>query len=276
MVNKTKILVSLLTGVALLASALPSGVAAKGPANVAATVHNFSSTARDSTGGPSQFRSNQTEICVFCHTPHGGSLTGPLWNRTNPTSPWQHYDSQTLGSYLGNLANNRPVSDESLLCMSCHDGSIAVNHLINAPNAGPSPVKSLGGDDMEIGLGFVVGSRIGGSPGNEMGVGDLRDDHPISFSYDDVWNSADYQGTGAKVGKLHPVAFAESPPFSPGEGVRFFNRPMNGLGGNRVECSTCHDPHVEYGSYAGVNMDYAPFLIMKNAGSNLCLACHNK
>lgn len=271
MVNKSKILVSLLAGISLLASALPSGVAAKGTANVVATVHNFSSTAVDGFGAPSPFRSNQTEICVFCHTPHGGSLTGPLWNRNNPTTTWNHYDSQTLGSYLGGLATNRAISDESLLCMSCHDGSIAVNHLINSPNAGPSPVKSLGGDDMEIGLGFVVGARIGGSPGNELGTGDLTDDHPISFSYDDVLTSAEYSGGGAKVGQLRDVATAST---YAGEGVRFFNKPMGTLGGNRVECSTCHDPHVEY-DYAS-NTDYAPFLIMPNTGSNLCLACHNK
>jgi len=272
MENKTKILLSLLAGVTLLASALPSGVAAKGTSDIASTVHNFSSTAIDGYGSPSQFRSNQDEICVFCHTPHGGSLTGPLWNRNDPTTTWQHYTSTSLGTYLGGLATNRALGDESLLCMSCHDGSIAVNHLINAPNTNPS-VTSLGGGDMEIGLGFIVGARIGGSPGNEMGTGDLTDDHPISFSYHDVVNSADYTGGGAKVGQLHTVAEAINPVFSPGEGVRFFGA-TGVAGGDRVECSSCHDPHVGY-DYAS-NTDYAPFLIMPNGGSNLCLACHNK
>ncbi len=272
MARSTKILVAVLSGFALMASVLPSAVLAKGPANVSATIHNFSTAGKASDGSDSQYRSQHSEVCVFCHTPHGGSLTGPLWNRPNPTTTWTHYDSQTLGSYLGGLAQNRAISDESLMCMSCHDGSIYVNHLLNVPNVDPAKITGAGGSDIEI-IGFPALTRIGAGPSDPFGTGDLSDDHPISFSYDDVLLSSEYQAGGAKDGQLRPVAFAESPTFSPGEGVRFFNKPMAGLGGNRVECSTCHDPHVEYDMG---NPDYMPFLIMKNTGSNLCLACHNK
>jgi hypothetical protein len=272
MINRTKTLLGVLIGLVALAAALPCGVAAKGTPNVAGGLHNLSASGTDPFGGPSMYRTDETEICVFCHTPHGGSLTGPLWNRNNPTTSWTHYTSSTLGTYLAGLSNSRAISDESLLCMSCHDGSISVNHVINLPNTRTTPIKDAFGDpDTTIGLGFIVGARIGGSPGNEMGTGDLTDDHPISFSYDDVLASGDYVGAGAKVGQLRDVPTAST---WASEGVRFFNRPMAGLGGNRVECSTCHDPHVEYDAVS--NTAHAPFLIMSNAGSNLCLACHNK
>ena len=48
--------------------------------NVSQTVHNLSATGTGSvttTGG-------QTEVCVFCHTPHGATTFpgAPLWNRS--------------------------------------------------------------------------------------------------------------------------------------------------------------------------------------------------
>ena len=45
-----------------------------GPSKVSVGSHNLS------TSGPSPFGYNTDEdqICVFCHTPHGGTLDGPL------------------------------------------------------------------------------------------------------------------------------------------------------------------------------------------------------
>ena len=42
----------------------------------------------DLTTGSALRNTNATiagQTCVFCHTPHGGSNTIPLWNRTAPT-----------------------------------------------------------------------------------------------------------------------------------------------------------------------------------------------
>jgi predicted CXXCH cytochrome family protein len=39
-----------------------------------------------------------------------------------------------------------------------------------------------------------------------------------------------------------------------------------------MECSSCHDPHVDYVADA----DYTPFLIRPNDRSKLCLTCHIK
>jgi hypothetical protein len=52
------------------------------------------------------------------------------------------------------------------------------------------------------------------------------------------------------------------------DGVRFFGAT------NYIECSTCHDPHVNYS--ASGDPAYTPFLITPNTNSNLCLACHIK
>lgn len=226
---------------------------AKGPANVANTIHNLSASA------PTFFyySDNVSQICVFCHTPHGGRIDGPLWNRNLPAANgFTHYSSETLTLESADPANTtgRNVGDESRLCLSCHDGSATLDHLINPPNeVDPDPVYINGG----------INQAIVDVPDVQDGViGNLSDDHPISFSYDTVVGQGIYGVGGARAGELHSTNDALM------AGVRFFGA------NNRVECSSCHDPHVDY-SPAG-NPAYAPFLIKPNAGSNLCRACHNK
>lgn len=265
----TRIVLVALTALSLLTLSVAGPALAKGAPGVANGIHNLSATGVDpffGTPGSSFYATDEDEICVFCHAPHGGSLTGPLWNRNNPASAWTHYSSPTLSSYMQGLAIGRAVSNESLLCMSCHDGSISVNHLINPPNDRVAPILTTFNNNPNteiIDIFGSVGARIGGSPGNTAGTGDLSDDHPISFSYDSVLASAEYQPAGSKFGELRDVATASA---YAGEGVRFYGA------GNRVECSSCHDPHVDYLA----DNQYSPFLIMPNSGSNLCLACHNK
>jgi hypothetical protein len=177
-----------------------------------------------------------------------------------------------MSSYLKGLDAARLVEDESLLCMSCHDGSISVNHVLNLPNdrggalIATDSVELGNGTDTEIiSLGGTGGARIGES--TTLAQGDLSDDHPISFSYTGVLGSNEYT-IGSKVGELHIVVDAEA------AGVQFFDGGLTG--DDRVECSSCHDPHVNYNLDQGGDVAYTPFLITPNNGSALCLACHNK
>ena len=244
---------------------------AKGTANVKNTIHNLSSSQTNPLY--SMYQSDESEICIFCHTPHGGVLTGPLWNRSLATGPWTHYNSATLSTYMQGLSATRAVNDESLLCMACHDGSISVMHLLNPSNTlGRNPESQFTfNDDVKIVPLFdgSPGAKIGGVRGNAGAFGDLTDDHPISFSYDQVLGSTEYLAGGAKENQLRIVGTTVNPASAlgwQGEGVRFFGTD------NRVECSSCHDPHVDYVTDA----TYTPFLIRPNSGSNLCLSCHNK
>ena len=226
---------------------------AKGTANVSNTVHNLSAT------GPvwSDYLTDEQEVCIFCHTPHGGNNTGPLWNKADPTPAggFVFYRSATLSTVVNNISAVNPVS---LVCLSCHDGSISVNHLLNYGQTFPITTASNGQTDTPIVGTPGANMRIGGSPTNPGDEGQLGDDHPISFSYRDVWN--EYQGAG-RPGLVDPgsAAFLASD-------VRLF-------GAEQVECSSCRDPHVDYESSSP---DHAPFLVMSNAGSALCLACHDK
>jgi hypothetical protein len=100
----------------MVTSCASQAKAVKGQANVTNTVHNLSVTAPpDPYFGISFYETNEDEVCIFCHTPHGGTLDGPLWNRSNPTSAWTHYNSATLSAPLQALSATRAVGSESLL-----------------------------------------------------------------------------------------------------------------------------------------------------------------
>lgn len=271
--------------VAGLLAVLAFSASAKGVPGVKYTVHNMSKDGGYSLGG--YLAKNEDEICIFCHTPHGGNLNGPLWNRPindsvsgvdlSSAGYFTHYTSATLTPAI-NAASTRAVSDISLLCMTCHDGTIATNRVLNVSNrTTPDPtnpttrIEHPSNDWVPIvpditswpNPGPIIGSSQSKIMLGDLTGGDLTDDHPVSFNYTTAY-TADTAG-------LHTLAEAQT------AGVRFFN-------GSNVECSTCHDPHVDYGDPLSGSPNsgdanytkYTPFLYKSNENSALCLACHVK
>jgi predicted CXXCH cytochrome family protein len=59
--------------------------------------------------------------CTFCHAPHGGGGVAPLWNQTLSTQTYTPYASNTAKN-TGKAAVGTPTN----LCLSCHDGTVAV------------------------------------------------------------------------------------------------------------------------------------------------------
>ncbi len=96
------------------------------------------------------------EICVPCHTPHDADTTvtgSPLWNHTVSGATYTVYSSPSLDATMGQPAGS------SLLCLSCHDGTVAVDSFGDTP-----------GTTMYVTTGL-------------LGI-DLSDDHPIGITYD--------------------------------------------------------------------------------------------
>src|SRR5262249_47779774 len=92
------------------------------------------------------------------HTPHNAKPTRALWNRDLPGITYQLYASTTMQATV-----NQP-SGASRLCLSCHDGTIAMGKLRAPPQGEPFKLGAMTGRD-------VLGT-------------DLSDDHPVSFVYD--------------------------------------------------------------------------------------------
>ena len=139
----------------LAATGLSAATAlAQGGASVAQTKHNLSAS------GPGPVRVAGTQgVCIFCHTPHAANPIGPLWNRRDPGTYYQVYRSSTLQATVG-----QPTGT-SRMCLSCHDGTIALTQTYNSNNVIPGAVYITPQDRGYIGT-------------------DLTDDHPISFTYD--------------------------------------------------------------------------------------------
>jgi len=142
----------------LVAVALPLGVQAQAPApaDMVNTKHNLS------VSGPGPIRAlTETRICIFCHAPHNATPQSPLWNKELEPQTYTVYDSPTL--------RVRPLpqpSGPTKLCLSCHDGTIAMGAVVN-----PSGGIAMGG-----------GGALPMDSLSNFGL-DLSGHHPVSFAY---------------------------------------------------------------------------------------------
>ncbi len=108
--------------------------------DVSRTKHNL-------TANPDILATGTTEICVFCHTPHGANLAAngqaPLWNRLLPEdSSYEVYGSPTFDAQ--DVTGTHRPKGVSLACLSCHDGSVAFDSLVNGPGSGGFISANLG------------------------------------------------------------------------------------------------------------------------------------
>ncbi len=115
----------------LILSLIVAGVALGG---IQGSKHDLSS------GGPGPTKStNVDEICVFCHTPHAGRTDMPLvplWNRSANNTGWTNnspYTSNTMNGTSNGPDDANPVSKA---CLSCHDGNVGDETLVNGPGSG--------------------------------------------------------------------------------------------------------------------------------------------
>src|SRR4051794_3929392 len=111
----------------------------------------------------------ESEVCIFCHTPHQAGET-PLWNHTLSAATYTPYSSSTTKASIG-----QPTG-ASKLCLSCHDGTVALG-MINSRSSA-----------------LQMQSGVTTLPTGHSNLGtDLSDDHPISFTYDGPLTSANGQ-----------------------------------------------------------------------------------
>jgi predicted CXXCH cytochrome family protein len=152
-----------------------------------------------SASGPGDIHAlYEEEVCIFCHAPHNATGQRPLWNRHLPPTHYRIYTSSTTDARI-----DQP-SGPSKMCLSCHDGALALGLLASRPVDQP-----------------VVMSRRTIPPGPTDLTQDLSDDHPIGFRFD--------RPLAARDGQLkNPDLVSRELPMGPH---------------NEVHCTTCHDPH---------------------------------
>lgn len=263
-------------------------------AGIAGTKHDLSISG---SGNTFTAANGSSEICAFCHTPHGADTAAPvpLWNRVLGTpASYTTYAALGTSSLDGATA---PVGSVSLACLSCHDGTQAMNTVINQAGSGG---YTAGGATQ---AGTWTGSAAGASPVGSLSAAgialvgtDLRNDHPVGIQYagGGFLSSANLNVTNAvAVGTPNDADFV-TPKVTGNASTAAFWIEKNGTAGRQktdlilytrsdatayngnaiaggaqpyVECATCHDPHTS---------TTATFLRTSNTSSALCLACHTK
>ena len=153
-------------------------------------------------GSPHDFSDelwSEGKVCLPCHTPHNAeTIQAPLWNHELSQATYSIYTSNSL------IATPGQPGIYSMLCLSCHDGTVAVD--------------SFGGNNGS--------NKIPPDSSAHLGI-DLSDDHPVGIEWlhkdaDKLTCSKCHLSHGGGVGG--------------GTGdVPFFD--------GKVECASCHDVH---------------------------------
>ena len=185
------------------------------------------------------------------------------------------------GSATLDGAETAEIGSVSLACLSCHDGTQAMDVVINGPGSGNYNPNGSEIDPVAIGV-------MTGAPVPMLGQ-DLTNDHPISMQYG---------GGGATVADANGTFTGTlgDPDFVPPEKATINGQPIwwvnsnvgtaarektdmllytrNDLGVQEpfVECGSCHDPH----NAASQGTGSVAFLRTSNAASAVCVACHTK
>lgn len=217
-------------------------------ASILTTKHNLSVT------GPGPVKAlTETQICIFCHTPHRAITDTPLWNHSLSSASYQLYTSPTL---LSPTSPTIQPDGDSRLCLSCHDGTVAIGSVVNIGGS-PTTVSMQG-----TGPGGVIPSG-----GGYVGT-DLSGHHPVSIEMNS--NLVTDKNTQCNEGVVSwKVCF---PPA--GQPVKL--RPTNNSYGSStpprqgVQCTSCHDPHNDPSPPNSVFLRIGD----RNNTDQLCTKCH--
>ncbi|OQX16310.1 MAG: hypothetical protein BWK76_11745 [Desulfobulbaceae bacterium A2] len=170
-----------------------------------------------SSGGQAIKASGLDQVCIFCHTPHNARSDVPyLWNRSAQTSTYIPYTSTTMKAPAGQIGQAGQPTGASKLCLSCHDGTIALGAILTVGTSSWIP--------------FSGASTLSGRS-SSLGT-DLSDDHPVSFDY-----QSSITGGNTELVPSSTIAPTSSSPVK-----------LDSTG--QLQCTACHDPHDNvYGKF---------------------------
>lgn len=206
-----------------------------GFAGIKDTKHNLS------VSGPGTIKATkETDVCVFCHIPHNANPSYPLWgHEITDVDFYTHYTSPYLVSYTSE-SDAPPIDGISRLCLSCHDGTIALGATINSQRS-----------EIEMNVRFMP-SDAPGYLGTNLSGG-----HPISIIYDESLMSRRALLDAGLMQLNWPIVDRD---------VKLYPT----QGGYGVQCSSCHDPH------GGKGGSGAPPFWQKTTYDDVCLVCHDR
>lgn len=206
---------------------------------------------------------NQGRVCAFCHTPHHAMTEGndylPLWSHALPNTAYVPYNTATIDATID---PSTMMEGPSKLCMSCHDGAIAVDTHYATTGA-----KQLDSD--EYGAAAIAQTAS------------LSNDHPIGFVFDQIDGGiANGPVAGNPADNAPSVAGQDNwirqkaATYIDNVSLKIEDRLYQGTQGPIMTCATCHDVHNKKNVDDPTKTNY--LLLSPNTDSKLCLTCHIK
>ena len=110
---------------------------------------------------------SDSQICKPCHIPHAASaqdVSGALWNHDLTTAKYVTREGER------DVTNTNQFDTRTRLCMSCHDGTVALD--------------SFGGNAGVVTVGTGYTNKDGTAANGKANLGkDLTNDHPLGYDY---------------------------------------------------------------------------------------------
>ena len=213
---------------------------------------------------------SEKQVCVFCHTPFNEDVDVPVGTSGSGGSMTPRWQKSLVDGFvftiyddIGRLGLGKPsVGSQSMACLSCHDSNQALT--IGATSSDhPFGVPYRGA------LRFMAPSGVVTTPKSDSSTPFRAAQHLLSFedfreaSQGTVENRAVFwvsrNGVTARRTRADLPLYGRT---GNGGDVSV----DSGMAVPHIECSSCHDPHAKTET----------FLRVSNAGSELCLTCHDK
>jgi predicted CXXCH cytochrome family protein len=228
-----------------------------------------------SVGSGSSVTTTGSLGCTFCHAPHSG-LGGvtPLWNQTLSTQTYTPYTSTT---YKEQGTTQPVLGKHSSLCLSCHDGTVAVGQ-----SAVYGKIPTMGSMNPRN----VLGTNLGGSHPFSL-VLPLKDAPDLAASLVAQGTTADATGAVKLVGGNVECTSCHNPHAQAIDTIAqdFLVRDSS----NGQLCLACHDPnrivtgqvnpingwtasiHAMATNQVANSANVGPYVTVSN---NACTSCH--
>ena len=225
------------------------------------STHDFSSTnngyATYKWGGS---QTTYVNPCQVCHIPHkapdAGLTQAPLWNHAaSQNSSYVTYDQGNSATF--NALNLSVSLGSSVACLSCHDGSMAVNQSYGATSPSANGTNGAAAFYAPSWAVETANATAGAyvrptGAGPYLGYNNLTHMHPIGVSF--------------------TAALAVDPTLRPAPAAGTVFAQMLKGPNKSVECASCHDIHQVIGASSTVSHD----LIVDLNNAQLCETCHQQ
>lgn len=220
---------------------------------------------------------DQSDPCVFCHQPHNtvSAAGAPLWARKSPTgAAWTAATTTLAGTALP--TSNSTIDAPSQRCLSCHDGTVALNVITNSQGTASTVASNLASGASSYTTALATNQFALNTVGSTTFT-NLTGQHPVGIPFPGSTTSLGASkadptqfGTVATTGCIAgvPTCVTGGAASTAGAYIYLYGT----AGAYSVECASCHNPHQD--NVSGLTPHF--LRVPSSISGGTCGACHIK